>query len=90
MADLPERKEYLQLRQSRDRRFQVIPARRDLDRQRLVLRRQAFDRVEDDRPLELQPVRRIAAILALGQADLQLQREGDLWILSLARPERGS
>ena len=28
--------------------------------------------------------------LALGQADLQLQREGDLWILSLARPERKS
>ncbi|MSO85745.1 MAG: DUF2066 domain-containing protein [Rhodospirillales bacterium] len=28
--------------------------------------------------------------LALGQADLQLQREGDLWVLSLARPERKS
>ena len=42
--------------------------------QRLVLRRQAFDRVEDDRALEPQPVGRIGAILALGQPELEQGR----------------
>ena len=54
--------------------FEKVAAGGDLARLGLVCRRQAFDRVEDDRALEPQPVRRVGAILALGQPELEQRR----------------
>ena len=59
-ATLPSAMKVVRLRQAGDRFHQERAAIGFLDRQRLVLRRQAFDRVEDDRALEPQPVVAVA------------------------------
>ena len=77
MRDLPERDDDPDLRQRGKRGFEIIAAVRDLRGHRPIARRQAFDRVEHDRPDERQSVVRLAAICALGEPELEQSRVED-------------
>ena len=74
MGDLPQRHQNSHIRQRGQSFLEIMPARRNLARLRLVPGREAFDRVQDHRSLELQPVAGIGAIFALGQSEFEQSR----------------
>ena len=75
MRNSAERDDDAQIWQSGELPFEEGAAVRDFHGRRLVLGRQAFDAVDDNRPLKAQPIVDARVVNALTQSELGKRRE---------------
>jgi len=75
MRDPAERDNHANLWQGRQLRLEKRSTIRNFGGRRLVLRRQAFDAVDDNRAVERQPVVDPRIVAAFAEAELRQRRE---------------